>query len=325
MQVTLEIYSAISDELQMRRLSRKLALLCYFLNTRLDNTHRFVHGGVFGRQYTNGYNAGQGMTSFEVVVNQKYVINNASYLDDDKVSDEDFRGFSQHFIQCLSGLNAEFKNFGSYKFINCQPIIVGNYYLRESGIDGRTLGHNSHYPIAGGEGRFQQGTISTVHHQQPITTTYNQTAPVQQTNFNTYQNFNSQPSNLINMNGSQYHQQGQIINNGSQYLQQGQIINNGSQYHQSGNVSVNRGTVQTINAPTNVSINRQLSSTVQAPSNVSINRGVVNNTSVSGSVSGGVVNNNLSGRKTVMNIPSNTSFNNDSTNIKASKRMSSIL
>ena len=275
MQITLEIYSAISDELQCKRLSRKLALLCYFLNTRLDNTDtKFAHGGVFGRSFSNGYNALKGMTNFEVVVNQKYVINNAFYLDDDKVADEDFRGFSQHFIQILSGLSQEFQNFGSYKFINCQPIIVGNYYLRESGIDGRTLGNNYN------SGFQQQGHISTVH--VPQTTTYNQTVqPTHNTNFNTYQNFNSQPMNL-----------------------------NGSQYHQSGNVSVNR----------------QMSSTVQAPVNVSVNRGVVNNTSLSGSISGGVVNNNLSGRKTVINMPSNASFNNDSINKNnANKRMSSII
>jgi len=299
-QVTLEIYNASQDDLQCKRLSRTLALMCYFLNTRLDNTNKFVHGGVFGRQFNNTYNPNKDQTRFEVVVNQKHVINNAHYLDDDKYSDEDFRGFSQHFIQTLSGLSPEFSTFSSYKFLNCQPIVVGQYYMKESGIDGRTLNQNY--------GNYNQGTISTVYANQGHNiSTIVQQQPIQSTNFNSYQNVQHQG----NFNQQVVQAPGQIVNmQGSQYLQQG-----------SNNVSINNPVVNrqissTIQAPTNVSLNRNLSSTVQAPTNTSFNRG---NSSLSGSVG---VNNNLSGRKTVVNL--GTSFNNDSQN-KSKKRMSSIL
>lgn len=170
-QVVLEIYNSINDEQMNRRLSRKLALLCYFLNTRLDCNTQFVHGGVFGRQFTNNYNPNQSQTRYELVVNKNYVINNAFYLDDDKLSEDDFRGFSQVFVQTLAGLNNEFSNFKTYQFRNYAPIVVGNYYLKESGIDGRTLNNQSY-----NAGVQQRQTYSN--------------------NFSNYQN--------LNMGGSQY-------------------------------------------------------------------------------------------------------------------------
>ena len=172
--------------------------------------------------------------------------------------------------------------------------------MKESGIDGRTLNQNY--------GNYNQGTISTVYANQGHNiSTIVQQQPIQSTNFNSYQNVQHQG----NFNQQVVQAPGQIVNmQGSQYLQQG-----------SNNVSINNPVINrqissTVQAPTNVSLNRNLSSTVQAPTNISINRG---NSSLSGSVG---VNNNLSGRKTVVNL--GTSFNNDSQN-KTKKRMSSIL
>ena len=167
-QVLIEIYNPNTDEIHNRILSRKLALLCYFLNTRLDsNNLQFVHGGVFGKQFTNSYNPVEGtQTIFEVVVNKKYVINDAFYFENENYSEEEMRALSQHFIQTLGGLSQEFTGFVNYKFYNREPIIVGNYYLRESGVDGRTLTNNvSNYQnfnmSSGSRGsQYQTGSVT---------------------------------------------------------------------------------------------------------------------------------------------------------------------
>ena len=137
-QVVIEIYNPNTDEIQCRRLSRKLALLCYFLNTRLNNSPvQFVHGGVFGKQFNNSYKPGQNQTIFEIVVNKQFVINDAFYFDDENYAEEEFRGLSQHFILALSNLSKDFSGFVNYNFMDYAPIVVGNYYLREGRVDGR--------------------------------------------------------------------------------------------------------------------------------------------------------------------------------------------
>ena len=56
---------------------------------------QFVHGGVFGTEFNISYNGGINKTNFAVVINKNYVIDNGFYLDDEKLSEDDFRGFSQ--------------------------------------------------------------------------------------------------------------------------------------------------------------------------------------------------------------------------------------
>lgn len=136
-QVNLEVYSNTTDESSNRRISRKLALLCYYLNTRFDSNYQFVHGGVYASVFTKGFVPSKDQARFELVVNRNYVLNNAFYLNDDNYSDEDFSGFAQSFVQSL-GLNQQFSNFKNLQFRKYAPIVVGEYFTGRT-IDGRTL------------------------------------------------------------------------------------------------------------------------------------------------------------------------------------------
>ena len=190
-QILIEIYHPAQNEVQSRRLSRKLGLLCYFLNTRLDSNLQFVHGGVFVRPFVLDYNPSNNQTRFEVVINQKYVITNASYLDDENVTEDDFRGFSAHFMETLSGLCSEFNVFRSYNFVNYAPIVVSRYYTKEAAIDGRyhnysfigrsyNSGFNTGYQNFGGSQYHQQmsGSYLASQAQNIVSTSINRTQNV---------------------------------------------------------------------------------------------------------------------------------------------------
>jgi hypothetical protein len=167
-QVNLQVYSNNTDETTNRRISRKLALLCYYLNTRFDSNYQFVHGGVYASQFTRGFVPSKDQARFELVVNSNYVINNAFYLNDDNYSDDDFRGFAQSFVQSLA-LNQQFSNFKNYQFRQYAPIVVGEYFTGRT-YDGRTL-----------PGQRYTSELSTG----------------LSSNFSTYQNFNGSKYQII--------------------------------------------------------------------------------------------------------------------------------
>lgn len=284
-QVLIEIFNPIENENQNRRLSRKLALLCYFLNTRLDCNLQFVHGGVFVRPFTLDYKVGNNQTQYEVVVNQKHVVSNATYLDDENVTEDDFRGFSQHFIETLGGISQDFTNFRNYKFVNYQPIIVGRHYIKESNIDGR---HLNNYSSGGIVHQTHYNTISA-----------NPGQVVHQTYSN---NIGGSQYYSNNLGGSQYHQM-----SGSQYVQQPQ------QYVQ----------VQPQQYVSNNSTNQYVNnSSTQQISNTSLNKNTSFNGSVNAKVN---VNNSSAGRKTVINVGNVSGLNNDSVNAPNAFKRNSVV
>jgi hypothetical protein len=138
-QVLLEVFEANPKSVNCTLLSRKLAVLCYYLNTRLDGNVRFNFGGVIGTSFSVGYVGGAKKTSFALVVNQKYVIDNAFFLQEDSFTDEEFRNFTQNFLKGLALLAPEFSSFTNFKFSYREPLVVGEVYLVNSNVDGRLL------------------------------------------------------------------------------------------------------------------------------------------------------------------------------------------
>ena len=240
-QVHIEIYESSANETQCRRLSRKLALLCYFLNTRLDSNLHFVHGGIFGIQFNNTYNGGVNKTKFAVVINKNYIIDNAFYLDDEKLSEEDFRAFSQQFLQTVIGLAPEFKGFSTYKFINCAPIVVGNYYLKESGIDGRKLNFSS---------TNLGGSVNQSYHNVNLGGSY----------------VNNLGGSITNQSTHNIVQGGSIVNNnfGGSYIQNSANVSS----HAQGNVVITNQTVT--KETTNMNVQRLSSSSLSGGNVVNV-------------------------------------------------------
>lgn len=292
-QIVLEVFNPNQNEIQHRRLSRKLALLCYFLNTRLDCNVQFVHGGVYTSAFTNNFKPEKDQTAYELVVNKAHCIRNASYLDDENVHEDDFRGFSQHFVNNLAELAPEFNVFKNFKFVECWPIVVGNYYLKEHGIDGRRF-HGNYY---------QQHQGNYVVHQ-----AYNAGS--------VYQN------NPSYIQGSQVMTQSYLANTGNIVHQTGNII------HQTGNVIQHPATV--IQHTGNVGQVSNVS--VGGVANVSVSQqNVIPNSSLTGSVhanKNASATNVVQGRNTVMNIGNigSVSLNNDSSvKVSANPRLSSVI
>ena len=150
-QCLIEIYSGTVDNNVNGRIARKCALLCYFLNTRLESNVKFVHGGVFGRRLNDNYQPERGQTNYEVLINRSQVLYNANYFDDENYSEADFRTISKLFIDTVAGLSNDYQSFNNFRFLNFAPIVVGNWSVRDQYIDGRyiqvsPLGFRISYP-----------------------------------------------------------------------------------------------------------------------------------------------------------------------------------
>lgn len=138
-QCLIEIYSGTVDNNVNGRIARKCALLCYFLNTRLESNVKFVHGGVFGRRLNDNYQPERGQTNYEVLINRSQVLYNANYFDDENYSEADFRTISKLFIDTVAGLSNDYQSFNNFRFLNFAPIVVGNWSVRDQYIDGRYI------------------------------------------------------------------------------------------------------------------------------------------------------------------------------------------
>jgi hypothetical protein len=120
-------------------MARKCALLCYFLNTRLESPVKFVHGGVFGRRLNDSYQPGRGQTNYEVVINKTQVLYNTPIFDDENYSEDDFRTAAKMFIEAVAGLSNEYLGFRNFRFLTYAPMVVGSWSVRDSYIDGRYI------------------------------------------------------------------------------------------------------------------------------------------------------------------------------------------
>jgi hypothetical protein len=138
-QCLIEIYSNSVDNVVNGRMARKCALLCYFLNTRLESPVRFVHGGVFGRRLNDSYQPGRNQTNYEVVINKTQVLYNTPIFDDENYSEDDFRIAAKMFIEAVAGLSNEYLAFRNFRFLTYAPMVVGSWSVRDSYIDGRYI------------------------------------------------------------------------------------------------------------------------------------------------------------------------------------------